>query len=292
MAETTAKRAGELVRKVFEILIRHGDGLPAREVLRAMEKELSLTEYEKGYYPTRPDVRRFEKIVRFCTISSVKAGWLTKNKGIWAVTDEGKRAYEHYDDPTQFITEARRLYRSWRRGQAVEEDDDGATAGRIAAIEEAEEAAWSEIQMYLAEMNPYDFQELIAGLLQGMGYHISWVAPAGPDRGIDILAHSDPLGVQGGRIKVQVKRRADKIPVGEVRSFMAVLGDNDVGIFVTTSGFTAEAETEARAQEKRRLMLLDAKKLFDLWVENYESIPEVRRSILPLRKVYYLAPEE
>jgi len=87
-----------------------------------------------------------------------------------------------------------------------------------------------------------------------------------------------------------VKRRTDRINVGEIRSFMALLGEDDVGIFVTTTGFTAEAE--ARGQEKRRLMLLDARRLFDLWVEHYERIPETQRRLLPLRSVYYLAPEE
>jgi restriction system protein len=102
----------------------------------------------------------------------------------------------------------------------------------------------------------------------------------------------DPLGIGKGRIKVQVKRRADKIAVGEVRSFLAVLGDEDVGIFVTTAGFTTEAEAEARSQERRRIMLLDAKRLFDLWVEHYDNIPETQRRLLPLRSVYYLTPNE
>jgi len=125
-----------------------------------------------------------------------------------------------------------------------------------------------------------------------MGYHVSWIAPVGPDRGVDILAHKDPLGVEGGRIKVQVKRRADRISVVEVRSFLAVLGDDDVGIFVTTAGFTSDAENEARSQEKRRIMLLDAERLFDLWVEHYSDIPEEQRSLLPLRTVRFLAPSD
>jgi restriction system protein len=45
-------------------------------------------------------------------------------------------------------------------------------------------------------------------------------------------------------------------------------------------------------QERRRIMLLDSKRLFDLWVENYEAIPEQARSLLPIRAVWYLAPEE
>jgi restriction system protein len=281
-----------LVRAVFAVLQKNPDGLPAREVLDQVEKGIALTDFEKSYYPNRPNVRRFEKIVRFMTISSVKAGWMVKSKGVWELTGAGRLAYEKHDDPAQFMAEARRLYYKWKRSQPDTSEEDQETPGAAATLEEAEELAWTEIQSHLEQMSPYDFQDLVAGLLRGMKYHVSWVAPAGPDRGVDILAHRDPLGVQGGRIKVQVKRRSDKITVGEVRSFMALLGDDDVGIFVTTAGFTTEAETEARSQEKRRLMLLDAKRLFDLWVEYYSEIPEAQRRLLPLRAVHYLAPEE
>jgi len=127
--------------------------------------------------------------------------------------------------------------------------------GASATVEEAEESAWTEIEERLTHMPPYDFQELVAGLLRGMGYHVAWVAPPGPDRGIDVLAFSDPLGIHGPRIKVQVKR-TDRIQVREVRSFMSVLADGDVGIFVSTGGFTKDSEDEARNQERRRIMLL------------------------------------
>jgi hypothetical protein len=50
---------------------------------------------------------------------------------------------------------------------------------------------------------------------------------------------------------VQVKRRTDRIGAGELRSFMAVLGSQDVGIFVAAGGFTPDAEAEARSQEPR-----------------------------------------
>ena len=159
-------------------------------------------------------------------------------------------------------------------------------------MEEAEESAWAAVEEHLLTMNPYDFQDLVAGLLQGMGYHIAWISPPGPDKGIDIVAHTDPLGVEGPRIKIQVKRRADKIAVDGVRSFMAILGDGDIGLFVSTGGFTKDAELEVRTQEKRKLMLLGLKKLFDLWVEHYQNIPESKRKLLPLQAVYFLASKE
>jgi restriction system protein len=222
----------------------------------------------------------------------VKAGWLVKDKGLWSVTDEGRAAFDKFLDPLEFAQQAARLYRQWRSEQPDEEDvEQEESPGASATLEEAEESAWTEIEERLTNMPPYDFQELVAGLLRGMGYHVAWVAPPGPDRGIDVLAFSDPLGIRGPRIKVQVKR-TDRIQVREVRSFMSVLSDGDVGIFVSTGGFTKDSEDEARNQERRRIMLLDLRRLFDLWVEHYDKIPETQRQFLPLKRVHFLAPTE
>lgn len=43
---------------------------------------------------------------------------------------------------------------------------------------------------------------------------------------------------------------------------------------------------------RRQLMLVDARRLVDLWIEHYDAIPERQRRLLPLRPVYYLFPEE
>ena len=138
-------------------------------------------------------------------------------------------------------------------------------------------------------MPPYEFQDLVAALLDAMGYHVAWIAPPGPDKGIDLVAYTDPLGASGPRIKVQVKRRADKIAVQEVRSFVAVLSDKDVGIFVSTGGFTSDAHAEARHQESRRVSLIGMDELFDLWVEYYDQMEESAKQRLPLKPIYYLA---
>ena len=290
MAEITRRRSGELVRGVFQILLQ-SDGLPAKDVLRGLERLVPPTPFEESNYPNRPNVRRYDKIIRFSTIDVVKAGWLIKNKGAWSLTDQGREAFKKFTDPEAFYREADRLYGVWKADQPAEAgtDSENEAGQAAAALEEAEEAAWSEIESYLQGMSPYDFQELVAGLLRGMGYYVDWVSPPGPDKGIDIVAHGDPLGVKGPRIKAQVKRRADKIAVDGIRGFMALLGESDVGLFVCTGGFTREAEDEARRQERRRIMLLDLKRLFDLWTEHYDRVPEAQRRLLPLRAVYYLA---
>jgi restriction system protein len=256
MAEITRERQGEIQKWVLKFLIDAGETLPART-----------------------------------TITLVKAGWLNKSKGRWAITDEGKKAYEDFADPVKLSLEASRLYREWKANQPdKEEEDEEDTPTAVSALEEAEESAWTEIQEYLGNMPPYEFQDLVAALLKAMGYYVSWVAPPGKDAGIDILAHNDPLGTNPPRIKVQVKRKADKVAVDGLRSFLAVLGDEDVGIFVSLGGITSDAESEARTQEKRRVTLLDMEKLFDLWVEHYDDVEETEKRLLPLRPIYFLEP--
>ena len=267
----------------------------AKDVLSRLEKIVRPTEFEDTTYPNRPGVRRYEKIVRFSTIGAVKSGWLLKDKGLWSLTDEGRAAFQKFKDPEAFIRETDRLYRVWKAARPMDEQEEHPEEGASEAavtLEEAEESAWSQIETFLSSMSPYDFQDLVAGLLRGMGYYVDWVSPPGPDQGIDIVAHTDPLGVKGPRIKAQVKRRSDKVPVDGVRGFMALLGDSDVGLFVCTGGFTKEAENEARRQEKRRIMLLDLKRLFDLWVKHYDQVPETQRRLFALRPVYYLVLDE
>jgi len=193
MPEITRKRNGELIRGVFEILKKHPDGYPAKDLLRDLEAVVPPTEFEKGAFPTMPNVRRYDRIVRFGTISFVKAGWLVKDKGLWSISETGLKAYEKFRDPEEFAREADRLYRQWRKEQPDEpeqtvETSEGASA--VATLEEAEESAWSELESYLSSMNPFDFQNVVAGLLDGMGYHVAWIAPPGPDKGIDIIANS------------------------------------------------------------------------------------------------------
>lgn len=159
---------------------------------------------------------------------------------------------------------------------------------RALTVEKAEETAWSEVRQYLAEMDPYDFQHLVAGLLRGMGYDVDYVAPPGKDRGVDIIAQPDPLGTRGPRIKVQVKREQGKTDAQTLRAFMSVLKENDVGAFVTLGGFTSDAEAEARS-EARRITLIGPNRLFELWIAHYESIPEEDKLRLPIKRIPFLA---
>ena len=291
MATTGTGRRGEMIQALFRILADMPTGLRGDEAVERVEKVLDLTSFEDSEYPNRPGVRRFPKQLRFATIGPVKAGWMVKRRGIWSITEEGIRALEVLPDPEDFMREAGRLYRRWRAQQPADPDRPEEIEPVLTSmLEEAEETARREIEEFIAVMNPHEFQDLVAGLLSAMQYYVQWVAPPGPDQGIDIVASSDPLGATPTRLKVQVKRRKDPTDVAGLRAFLAVLGDDDIGIFVSTGGFTRDADREARTQERRRITLVNLGQLVDLWVENYEQLEEEAQQLLPLRPVWYLAP--
>lgn len=291
VTDTSFSRKGYLARKLFEILLPVSDGLPASTALARLEASVDLTQREAADYPNRPGVRRFEKEVRFTTIPFVKSGWLRKEKGVWSISPEGEAAYRQYLDPTAFLREAVSRYRAWRAAQPDGQDeDDEATAQAVGTLDEAEDEASAAIRDYLQKMGEYEFQDLIAALLEGLGYSVLWVAPRGPDQGIDILATTDPLGVERPRLKVQVKRHADPVPVDTVRAFQAVLGDHDVGIFVNTGGFTSGAASEARGHSQHPITLLDSDDIVRLWIDHQTELTHEQRELLPLKAVFYLRP--
>mgnify|MGYP007098746064 CR=1 FL=1 len=102
MGETSRRRTGEFVRALTGLLMKNPDGLPARDAIRALEELVPPTDWERETFPSGGV--RFEKIVRFATVDLVKANWLLKHKGVWTVTEVGRKAYEDFKDPEAFYT--------------------------------------------------------------------------------------------------------------------------------------------------------------------------------------------
>jgi len=282
MADITPQRTGEFLRYVFELLWDKVDGMPAREVLAAIPNVLPLSKYESGSYPSTPDHLRYEVIVRFATLPLVKAGWLVKNKGRWYITDEGRQACKRLPSATAFYQEAARMYNEMRLKRPVLSIN----------IEDAEEKAWDEMRSFLMDMNPYEFQKLVSDLLLAMDYHLVWVAPQGSEHGIDIVAYSDPLGTRSPRLKVQVKHSERILDADDLQAFTTLIGSNDIGLLVSTGGFTNGIRQAALSHSQLHLTLLDMDSFLDLWIQNYPKLSNEARQRFPLKAVYYVAPLE
>lgn len=294
MANVTRKRTGELIQKLFLILKKSPEGIPAAHALEELAKSVVLTPHEAGFYEST-GTRRFEKIVRFATVDCVKAGWLSKHKGTWALTKDGSAALDQFPDAEALYKEAVRRYQIWRSETPKDEpeiiSDEDVNESASITFEQADEQAWAAIERHLLAMDPYEFQKLVASLVSAMGYHVSWISPRGKDGGVDVIAHSDPLGTVPPRIKIQVKRVADKINSDGLRSFISTVNDGDVGLYVSTGGFTKDADDLARNQERRKVTLIDAERLVDLWVQYYGKLDDEARSRLPLTPIYFLTPK-
>ena len=124
-------------------------------------------------------------------------------------------------------------------------EPEGSQQGQEATVHEMEQLAIEGLKKQVGLKNPYEFQDLAAAILRGMGYHTPFVALHGRDGGVDIIAYRDPLGTVSPRIKAQIKHRPNTpATVQEVRQLMGLLQkDGDVGIFVSSGGFTPDAKT-------------------------------------------------
>jgi restriction system protein len=75
---------------------------------------------------------------------------------------------------------------------------------------------------------------LIAGILRAIGYKTR-ISPPGSDRGKDVEASSDGLGLTDLHIIVEVKHReGETMGLQHLRSFIAALRPRDKGLYLSS----------------------------------------------------------
>ena len=177
-----------------------------RQVIEEVEKRVTLGEWERERYEKTGHIR-WRSVLHFFTIDLIKAGFLIKKKGVWFLTPEGDSALKLGE--AGLLDTAQKAYRQWRLKNPKQVEtpeteivtaDESAKEEEISA-DEIESSAYEQIENYINKKTPYEFQDLSAALLRGMGYFTPFVAPAGKDGGVDILAYRDPLGTSSPRIK-------------------------------------------------------------------------------------------
>lgn len=291
--------AEKTIHAALTILEQAGGELRGKEVINKVRETVTFNEYESHRYEKTGYIR-WESILHFYTIDCMKAGFLRKNKGLWILTDEGKTALEL--GPEKLLSSATKKYREWdserKKDLPKDVDNNDELEGDVgqahkALLEQYEDNANNGIRDYLVNKNPYEFQDLVAALLDGMGYHISDIASRGPDGGIDIIAYTDPLGTKQPRIIVQVKHRPEaSISSDEIQKLAGTLKrTSDVGIFCTSGQFSKPAMKEAR-ESREHIELIDFDRFISLWVEYYAKLSDDQKNMLPLHPIYFLGSNE
>lgn len=139
----------------------------------------------------------------------------------------------------------------------------------------------------IVRLDPEEVEDLVASILRAMGYKARRTA-MGPDRGVDVFASPDGLGLEEPRIFVEVKHRKERMGAQEIRSFLGGRSQGDRCLFVSTGDFTKEARYEAE-RSAVPLTLVDLPTLRELLLEHYENGDIEMRRLVPLRRIYWPA---
>jgi len=134
-------------------------------------------------------------------------------------------------------------------------------------------------------LNWDDMQELVAGILRAMGYKTR-VSRRGTDRGKDIIASPDGLGLENPKIVVEVKHRSGSMGSQEIRSFFGGLRAGDKGLYVSTGGFSKDALYEAE-RAIYPITLMDSDTLVELIIQYYDNFDNEAKALVPLKKIYW-----
>ncbi|MFD2046603.1 restriction endonuclease [Ornithinibacillus salinisoli] len=145
-----------------------------------------------------------------------------------------------------------------------------------------EDVVLNVIKDNIEDLDPWEMQKLVAGLLVAMGFHAE-DRGKGPDGGVDVLAYNDALGMEKPMIKVQVKHRKKKVASKEVQQLIGANPLDARSLFISTSGFTPNALSVASQASVR---IIDLDELIRMVVEWYEEMPGTVKALVPLRKIY------
>ena len=124
----------------------------------------------------------------------------------------------------------------------------------------------------LKTVSPSQFEYIVVDLLVKMGYGGSYKDAAKAiggtgDEGLDGVISEDRLGLS--RIYVQAKRWGNtNVGHAEIRNFSGALDFKhaEKGVFITTSGFTRDAQ-QAVERSSKRIILIDGSQLAKLMIE-------------------------
>jgi len=154
--------------------------------------------------------------------------------------------------------------------------------------EDTIERAHELIKDKILQLDDKEIERLVASILRAMGYKAQ-VTPIGPDRGVDVLASPDGLGLENPIIKAEVKHRS-KSPMGsqDVRKFTGGLREGNRGLYVSTGGFSKEAKYEAE-RSTIPVTLIDLDDLAKLVVNNYDKFDLEGNTLITLVKIYWPA---
>lgn len=144
-------------------------------------------------------------------------------------------------------------------------------------------------KLIISKFKGHGLSRLIDAILRAQGY-TTHLSPAGPDKGIDILAAPGPLGFGNPRLCVQVKSGDSPVDTPTLNQLIGAMQNvhADQGLLVSWGGFKTSVDKEIPLQFFR-VRLWDQNAIIAELLANYERLDEDLRAELPLKRIWTIA---
>lgn len=156
-------------------------------------------------------------------------------------------------------------------------------------IEKQNQLVKTALMQSLYDMDPFLFEQLVADLLQKIGYESVEVTKRSGDKGIDVIADLTMDGITSVKTVVQAKRYQEGSNIGgDVITQLRGSAEVDQrGLVITTSDFTKGAQEESRAANKMPVSLINGEKLLSLLIKYGVGTREETVTIYSLDNEYF-----
>lgn len=136
----------------------------------------------------------------------------------------------------------------------------------------------------IQEMDPFQFEYLVAELLRNIGYENVDVTKRSGDKGIDITGNLTVGGLTNVKTVIQVKRykSGNNISGKYITQLRGSAEVDQRGLIITTSDFTKDAIDESKALNKMPVALVNGKKLIELLFKYKVGVKEETVSVFSI----------
>jgi restriction system protein len=262
----------QFVRYIPEVVAALKDlgnsGTPS-EVRERIAVRMKLTDTNLNAQ-TKSGISRFENQVAWARFYLAKAGYIDSSKrGVWSLTEIAVNSSLSHQDALIIFEAIHGSFKAEVTNPTTEpiEDEIAPPPNNTNVVLDDYRDRLLEI---IRDLSPAGFERLCQRLLREAGFQQVEVTGRSGDGGIDgkgLLQINRLLSIQ---VVFQSKRyqATSPVTVSQIRDLRgAMAGRTDKGIFITTSGFTADARKEALREGVPPIELVDGQKLVDMFVE-------------------------
>ena len=173
-------------------------------------------------------------------------------------TPEATMAAQLYTDTGKFKKVGKGLFALVKQTESVKSP--------LLAIQNQNALVKHKLIEKLQQMDPFQFEFLVAELLRKIGYENVEVTQRSGDKGIDVKGNLTVGGLTNVKTVIQVKRykKGNNISGKYITQLRGSAEVDQRGLIITTSDFTKDAINESKAMNKMPVALVNGVKLIDL----------------------------